>query len=67
MNQEELQIAHDNLKKKVIEMLDCQQLYFKTRDVQVLKKSKSLESEVRNLCSPKQTNQGVLSFDFLAR
>lgn len=67
MNQEELQKSHDHLKKKVIEMLDCQQLYFKTRDVQVLKKSKALESEVRNLCSKKPTNQGTLSFDFLAR
>lgn len=44
MNQEELQRKYEHLKKKVGEMLDCQQAYFKSnKDFQLLKKSKGLE------------------------
>lgn len=68
MNQEELQRKYEHLKKKVGEMLDCQQAYFKSnKDFQLLKKSKGLEKEVRELINPKQTNQTELSFEFLAQ
>lgn len=62
MDNQELQIMHEHLKKKVLEMLDTQQLYFKTRDVQVLKKSKALESEVRELINPKKKLQAELEW-----
>ena len=62
MDNQELQIRHEHLKKKVLEMLDTQQLYFKTRDVQVLKKSKALESEVRELINPKKKLQAELEW-----
>lgn len=62
MDNQELQIRYEHLKKKVLEMLDTQQLYFKTRDVQVLKKSKALESEVRELINPKKKLQAELDW-----
>jgi hypothetical protein len=46
----------------VEEMLNTQQLYFKTRDYQVLAKSKAMEKEVREFIHPKPKNQGEFSF-----
>jgi hypothetical protein len=68
MTQDELQREYDYFKKKVEEMLNTQQLYFKSnKDFELLKRSKGLEKEVRELIHPKPKQQGVLSFEFLAQ
>lgn len=67
MTHEELQAKYNHFKSKVAEMLDAQQLYFKTRDVQVLRKSKAIEAEVRDIITPKAVKQAQSEFNFLAR
>ena len=52
------------LAKKVIEMLDTQKDFFKTREYPTLQKSKRLESELRKICTeilnPKPTGMADL-------
>lgn len=62
---DELKARYKRLAEKVTEMMDCQQLYFKRKDYQVLIRSKVLEKEVRELLNPKEKSQ--LSMEFLGR
>ena len=76
MSYEELQFRYNellkkeaHLKKKVIETLDCQQQYYSSRDKQVLRKSKAMESELRVLCNPPKPvqQQSFFNDEFLGR
>ena len=62
----QVKTQYKNLAEKVRNMMDCQQAYFKSKkDWQLLKKSKVLEDEVREILDPKPVSQGII--DFLAR
>jgi hypothetical protein len=58
----ETQRQFESFKKKVKEMLECQQAYFKTKDFQLLKKSKAMEKEVRDIITPKQSSQATIDW-----
>lgn len=67
-NEFEYEKKYYKLKDLVTKMLDAQQAYFKSnKDIQLLKKSKAIEQEVRELINPKQQAQSTLPFEFLAR
>ena len=62
------ELAYMKLKAKVSDMLQAQQDYFKSnRDQALLKKSKAIEKEVREMINPKPTSQLFLSEEFLGR
>lgn len=64
---EDFKVKYEILAKKVTDMLDTQQAYFKSnKDIQLLKKSKALEADVRAFINPKTSEQTSL-FEFLAR
>jgi hypothetical protein len=68
MTHQELEIRYNLLSSKVKDLLDAQQAYFKSnKDFQLLRKSKALEQEVRNLITPKAKVQQGLPFEFLAQ
>lgn len=51
---EDFKIRYMQLRDKVREMLDAQQAYFRShKDFQLLKKSKAIETEVKDLVSNK--------------
>ena len=59
-------VKHKHFTNKVKEMMDCQQAYFKSnKDFQLLKKSKMLEAEIRDIINPKPVKQQT--FDWLAQ
>jgi hypothetical protein len=65
---DETKLKYKKLRDKIVEVLDCQQAYFKSRkDFQLLKKSKTLETELREMINPKPKPQGSLPFEFLAQ
>lgn len=62
----DLELDFAAFKKKVAEMLDCQQKYFKSnKDYQLLKTAKALEAEVRELITPKPVKVSQASMEFL--
>jgi hypothetical protein len=69
MTSQELYLNYEYLKKKIIEMLDCQQAYFKSnKDFQLLKKAKALETEIRILCTQTKTQQqSIFNDEFLGK
>lgn len=64
---ENFEEKYKTLAALTIETLDTQQQFFKTRDHNLLKKSKALEQKLRDLISGKQNNQQQLSIEFLGR
>jgi hypothetical protein len=67
MTQQELQLRYDHLSDKVRKMLAAQKAYFKSnKDIQLLKVSKALESEVNEIVNPKEKQQQSL-FEYLAQ
>ncbi len=63
MENQELQLRHEYLVRKVKEMLEAQQAYFKSgKDFQLLKKSKAIEKEVRDIVFPKQVSQSEIDW-----
>lgn len=56
------------LKAKVRDMLSAQQAYFKSgKDIQLLKVSKAIESEVKEMVSDKPNKVSQATMEFLAR
>lgn len=53
---------YKRLSDKITEILDAQNLYFKTKDFQLLRKSKVLETELRNTINPKPTSQAEIEW-----
>lgn len=57
---------YKKLSDKVLETLDCQQAYFKSnKDYQLLKKSKAVEAELREIIKPKPVS--LASIDWLGQ
>lgn len=69
MENDVYKMKYEHLVKKVNEMLDCQQAYFKSKkDFQLLKKSKAIKQEVRDICNPKPPKQqSMFSDEFLGK
>ena len=60
---ENLSSDHAYFKKKVKEMLELQQTYFKShRDHQLFKKAKALESEILELITPRNAIQSQMDW-----
>lgn len=65
---EDYKLKYEHLCKMVLGMLDMQQLYFKTKDYQVLAKSKAMEKELREIITPKPVKQtSFFTEEFLGR
>jgi hypothetical protein len=64
---EDFKVKYEILVKKITDLLDTQQAYFKSnKDIQLLKKAKALEADVKKFINPKLSEQTSL-FEFLAR
>lgn len=64
----DLQKQHTAFKNKVLEMLNTQQAYFKSnKDFHLLKTSKALEKEVRDLITPPPVKVAQTTMEFLGQ